>query len=253
MQTTGLAVSTDQATDNPLTLRVFSADEDRVWAMLHERLQRCREVQAHPLFVEGLKLLGINGETTPDLDAVNARLLALTGWRGVPVTGLEDGKSFFALLARREFPVGNFIRDAGDLSYTPAPDIFHDLYGHMPFLADPDYADFCWRFGVSASALADTPEKLLEYERLFWFGVEFPLVETPAGRRIFGGGILSSSGESDYALSAVPEALPFDIETIRRQAYRIDIMQTRLFVLERVEDLYGCLPAFEARLGGSAH
>lgn len=237
----------------PLDMKRFSADEEGVWTMLFARLDGCRAMQAHPLFVQGLERLEISGDHTPDLDAVNTRLMALTGWRGVPVTGLEDGRSFFQLLARREFPVGNFIRDAGDLSYTPAPDIFHDLYGHMPFLADPDYADFCWRFGVSASALADTPEKLLEYERLFWFGVEFPLVETPAGRRIFGGGILSSSGESDYALSEVPEVLPFDLEIIRNQWYRIDIMQARLFVLDRVETLYGCLPAFEAGLGTAAH
>jgi phenylalanine-4-hydroxylase len=169
----------------------------------------------------------------------------LTGWRGVPVVGLEDGASFFAMLARREFPVGNFIRDERDLSYTPAPDVFHDLYGHLPLLADAAYADFCWRFGVSAMRFGDTPERLLAYERLFWFGVEFPLIESAEGRRIFGGGILSSSGESDYALGPEPEVLPFDLGIIRRQAYRIDLMQTRLFVLDRPETLYGCLPAFE--------
>lgn len=232
-------------------LRVFSPDEDDVWRMLHARLARCRVSQAHPLFVAGLERLGIDGHRTPELGAVNTRLSALTGWRGVPVVGLEDGRSFFAMLARREFPVGNFIRDAADLGYTPAPDIFHDLYGHMPFLADPDYADFCYRFGQSASTLADSPSKLLEYERLFWFGVEFPVIATPSGRRIFGGGILSSSGESDYALSDAPEVLPFDLERIRSQPYRIDIMQTRLFELDRPETLYTCLDAFERRLGAA--
>lgn len=118
------------------------------------------------------------------------------------------------------------------------------MYGHLPFLADRDYAAFCERFGHAAREHATTPERLREFERLFWFGVEFPLVDTAHGRRIFGGGILSSFGESNYALSAEPEVLAFDLEVIRRQEYRIDEMQRRLFVLDRPETLYGCLDAF---------
>jgi len=232
---------TDMTAASPRSPRPFTEADDRVWASLHARLERCRRELAHPIFTRGLELLGVTGERVPDLAQVNAHLGALTGWRGVPVGGLEDGRSFFAMLSRREFPIGDFIRDASDLSYTPAPDIFHDLYGHLPLLADPDYADFCWRFGQVATRHAHDPERLVEFERLFWFGVEFPLVETTAGRRIFGGGILSSSGESDYALSPTPEVLPFDVERIRREPYRIDIMQPRLFVLDRPETLYGCL------------
>lgn len=229
-------------------MKRFDAAEHDTWRRLYARLAHCRAEQAHPLFAAGLDALGIHGDAVPDLDDVNARLSARTGWRGVPVAGLEDGRSFFALLARREFPIGEFIRDAKDLSYTPAPDVFHDLYGHLPLLADPDYAAFCQRFGEVASAHATDPDRLVAFERLFWFGVEFPLVETPAGRRIFGGGILSSFGESNYCLSDAPEVLPFHLETIRRQDYRIDTMQTRLFVLDAPETLYGCLDAFVAGL-----
>jgi len=232
-------------------MKTFEAHEHDTWRRLYARLDHCRAHQAHPLFAAGLDALGIAADAIPSLAAVNARLEALTGWRGVPVAGLEDGRSFFALLARREFPIGEFIRDAKDLSYTPAPDVFHDLYGHLPLLADPGYADFCHRFGVVASAHATDPQRLLEFERLFWFGVEFPLVETAAGRRIFGGGILSSFGESNYCLSPEPDVRPFDLEAIRRQDYRIDQMQTRLFVLDRPETLYACLDPFVARLGTS--
>ncbi len=234
-------------------MRAFGATEHETWRRLYGRLAACRAEQAHPLFVAGLAALGIDGERIPELAAVNARLGALTGWRGVPVEGLEDGRSFFALLARREFPIGAFIRDAKDLSYTPAPDVFHDLYGHLPLFADRAYADFCQRFGALAAPHAADPRRLRELERLFWFGVEFPLVETPSGRRIFGGGILSSFGESGYALSSEPEVLPFDPARIRQNDYRIDVMQTRLYVLDRPEQLYGCIDGYVAGMGISAH
>ena len=229
-------------------MRDFSAAEHDTWRQLYARLEPCRRELAHPMFVAGLAALGIDGERIPALADVNARLFARTGWRGVPVTGLEDGRSFFRLLARREFPIGAFIRDARDLSYTPAPDVFHDMYGHLPLFADEDYADFCQRFGALAERHVDDPQKLVELERLFWFGVEFPLVETPAGRRIFGGGILSSFGESHYALSPEPEVLPFDAEVIRQQPYRIDVMQSRLFVVSAPDALYQSIEPYVAAM-----
>ena len=227
-------------------MKAFSEAEHDTWRRLYARLDHCRRAQAHPAFAEGLRALGITDDRIPELADVNRRLSALTGWSGVEVAGLEDGRSFFGMLSRRQFPIGAFIRDAKDLSYTPAPDVFHDMYGHLPLLADADYAFFCQRFGRVATAYATTPERLREMERVFWFGVEFPLVETPAGRRIFGGGILSSYGESNFALSGEPEVLPFDVAFIRLQEYRIDEMQRRLFVIDRPDTLYGCLAAFEA-------
>lgn len=239
-----------------VAMRAFGEDEHETWRRLYERLEHCRRSQAHPMFADGLARLGIDGRGIPDLDAVNARLDALTGWRGVPVSGLEDGRSFFALLAERRFPIGAFIRDARDLSYTPAPDIFHDMYGHLPLFADRDYADFCHRFGVVASRHAGDPVKLRRFERLFWFGVEFPLVEVARAEgdgselrdrelRILGGGILSSFGESGFSLSGEPEVRSFDLVEIRDREYRIDEMQRVLFVVPRPEALYGCLEAFE--------
>lgn len=229
-------------------MRAFEDHEHETWRRLYGRLDHCRAEQAHPLFAAGLDALGIGGSRIPALEDVNARLMMRTGWRGVEVSGLEDGRSFFAMLSRREFPIGNFIRDAKDLSYTPAPDVFHDMYGHLPFFADRSYADFCQRFGATATRASTTPGRLRQFERLFWFGVEFPLVETSRGRRIFGGGILSSLGESNYSLSDEPEVLPFDLEVILQQEYRIDEMQRRLFVLDRPETLYGCLEAAAAML-----
>lgn len=227
----------------------FADHEHDTWRQLFARLAHCRDHLAHPMFVEGLAALGIDGARIPALSSVNERLHALTGWRGVLVTGLEDAKSFFRLLARREFPIGGFIRDARDLSYTPAPDVFHDMYGHLPLFADRAYADFNHRIGLAAARYLDDPPELRRFERYYWFGLEFPLVETPLGRRIFGGGILSSFGESAYAMSAEPVVLPFDVAAIRDREYRIDIMQPCLFVLDRPETLYASLEDFVASLG----
>lgn len=197
-----------------------------------------------PEFAEGLEALGITGDRVPDLDAVNAKLRRLTGWEGVPVEGLEEGESFYRMLSERKFPIGNFIRDPKDLSYTPAPDIFHDLYGHIPFYADLRYAEYCQEFGRRACLKIKDPQVFREYERFFWFTVEFGLVETPVGRRIFGAGIASSYGECEYALSNKPKVIPFDVKTIRAQEFRIDVFQETLFVFKNVNQLYQSLNQF---------
>ncbi|MEZ4749678.1 MAG: phenylalanine 4-monooxygenase [Bdellovibrionota bacterium] len=225
--------------------RQFDEVEHQSWQTVYLNLDRCRKQQAFSTFNDGLNALQIEGNRIPDLDQVNKRLMELTGWRAVPVDGLEGGNSFYPALSRREYPIGNFIRDASDLGYTPAPDIIHDLYGHIPLLANTEYADFCQRYALTACKYLENPQKLDCFERFFWFTVEFGLIETPAGRRIFGAGILSSKAESDYALSSAPEVIDFSIEAIARQDYRIDEFQHRLFLLQSTQQLYSSLPEVE--------
>jgi phenylalanine-4-hydroxylase len=227
-----------------ISLKEFSKEEHETWKMLYERLTPLREKQLHPIFLKGLEVLGFTSDHIPDLEKVNQKLEALTGFKGVPVDGLEKGCDFFRMLSHREFPIGNFIRNKNDLSYTPAPDVFHDLYGHIPFFADSAYADFCYRFGKEASRFSLEPSILKEYETLFWFGVEFPLIDTPEGKRIFGGGIASSFTECAYALSDKPHVFPFNPSMIRKKDYRIDQLQTELFILKSPEELYCCLDGF---------
>ena len=216
----------------------FSEEDHATWKRLFERLDYSRQFQAHPLFTKGVASLHIPTDRVPDINEINVNLSAATGFRGVPVEGLEDARSFFEALADKTFPIGNFLRDAQDLNYTPAPDIFHDLYGHLPLLADPDYAAFTQRFGLLALEHGRTPEILRQFERLYWFGVEFPLVKTPDGQRIFGGGILSSYGECNYAISSVPKVAPFDVDVIRHLDYRIDTFQETLFLMDSPAQLY---------------
>lgn len=221
-----------------LPFREFNATEHETWCELYNRQTPLRSQQIVPLFEKGLHDLGITGDRIPDLQSVNRKLEARTGFTGVPVEGLEEGSNFFSMLQDRKFPIGNFIRDRRDLNYTPAPDIFHDLYGHIPFFIDQRYADFCQRFGARAMKEAHVPNRMREYERLFWFTIEFALLETSAGRRILGAGIASSFGECRYALSPEPEVIPFEESVVRAQEFRIDTFQKKLFVLSDIEELY---------------
>ena len=209
--------------------------------MMYRAQEAKRDRQIHELFSKGLAATGIGPERIPDLVEVNRRLRERTGFEGVPVEGLEEDAPFYRALAERKFPIGNFIRDRNDLAYTPAPDVFHDLYGHLPFLADPAYADFCAELGRKASLVAQDREALDRWARLFWFAIEFALIETRAGDRIFGAGIASSIGECDYALSAEPEVVDFDPRVIARTPFKIDEFQRKLFRIRKLEDLYGCL------------
>lgn len=225
--------------------RRFTAEEHATWGDIITAHRVRRAQQLVPMFLRGLEALGLDRETIPPLEEVNERLQALTGWRGVFVKGLEDGQGFYRLLRERKFPIGNFVRDRKDLNYTPEPDIVHDLYGHLPFHADRAYADYCQRYGELACEFLDDPARLRRLERYFWFTNEFALVDLPEGRRIFGAGIASSVGECAYALSGEPEVLPFDVERLCAQEFRIDQMQRRLFVLPSIEALYASFGELE--------
>jgi phenylalanine-4-hydroxylase len=222
--------------------RHFTDEEQETWRRMYNSLAMSRKEQIVPEFSSGLEYLGIIAEKIPNLAEVNERLMAATGWQGVAVEGFEELDSFYPGLAQRKFPIGNFIRSSEDIGYTPAPDIFHDLYGHLPFLVDPDYASFCQQFGEKACQYLGQPEELEKLERLFWFTIEFALIKTPQGLRIFGAGIVSSTNECNYTLDTVngPEHIPFNVEKIMAQDFRIDEMQKRVFVLESRSQLFTC-------------
>lgn len=228
-----------------ITPRKYTPEDHDTWRRLFERQTPLRSAQIIPEFTKGLELLGITGEQIPNLEKVNEKLYALTGWRGVLVEGLEGPDAFYKMLANKTFPVGNFIREPKDLSYTPEPDVFHDLYGHLPFYTIPEYGKFCQDFGVRGQKYLSSPEITEEFQRLFWFTAEFGLIKTSAGLRIFGAGIASSFGECAYALSETPKVINFDLNKVRNQPFRIDIMQDTLFLLESAQQLYSCLDDFE--------
>ena len=173
----------------------------------------------------------------PDFDDLNERLFARSGWTVVAVPGLLPDEIFFAHLARRQFPAGNFIRPASSLDYLEEPDVFHDVFGHVPMLAEPWFADFVQRLGEEGlKALAQGT--LAAFSRLYWYTVEFGMALEDGALRLYGAGLASSFGEAGYALdSGKPERLPFELGRALRTPYRSDRFQPRYFVVDGMEAL----------------
>jgi monomeric phenylalanine-4-hydroxylase len=171
------------------------------------------------------------------LPSLSGRLENITGWRVVPVAGLVPDEVFFNHLANRRFPAGAFIRPEEELDYLQEPDVFHDIFGHVPLLANPVFADFMVAYGKGGQRAMQLGQ-LANLARLYWYTVEFGLIQTPAGLRIFGAGILSSVAESIFALeSSSPNRVAFDLQRIMRTKYAIDDFQQTYFVIESFEEL----------------
>jgi phenylalanine-4-hydroxylase len=183
----------------------------------------------------------------PDFAELSKRLTAMTGWRVVAVAGLIPDDAFFEHLANRRFPAGAFIRPETELDYLEEPDVFHDVFGHVPLLANPVYADFLEAYGKGGH-MAVARGQLHNLARLYWYAVEFGLMKTPAGLRIFGAGILSSPAETLFSLDdASPNRIAFDLERVMRTRYVINDFQQSYFVIESFEQLLSeCYQNFDA-------
>lgn len=214
----------------------YSEVEHRTWQTLIERQLKVIEARACQEYLDGLDKLALPRERIPQLPDINRVLRATTGWQVAQVPALIPFQRFFELLANRQFPVATFIRSEADLDYLQEPDIFHEIFGHCPLLTDPWFAEFTHAYG--RLGLAASAQERVFLARLYWMTIEFGLVDTPAGRRIYGGGILSSPKEAVYCLSGEPEHQPFDPVEAMRTPYRIDILQPLYFVLPDLQRLF---------------
>ncbi len=214
----------------------YTATDHDVWRRLALRQRDLLKGRAAPSFLAGLDRLTIGEHCIPDFAEMNARLKPLTGWEVVAVPGLVPDLAFFELLAARKFPAGRFIRRPDQIDYIKEPDIFHDVFGHVPLLAEQGYADYLEAYG-RAGILAAREDALHRLARLYWYSVEFALAETPEGLRIVGAGIASSPGETVFALeSASPNRIAFDLDRVMRTTYRIDDFQETYFVIAHEHD-----------------
>lgn len=214
----------------------LTAEDHWVWDTLFARQRTLLHDRAVSHFAEGLEILRLSRPGIPNFDELSEKLHARTGWRVVAVPGLVPDDVFFRHLSNRTFPAGNFIRRASQLDYLEEPDVFHDVFGHVPMLAQPAVADFMQELGVrglEALALG----QLHRIARLYWYTVEFGLTRENGGFKIYGAGILSSFGESHYSLeSAKPNRLDFDLKRVLRTHYRPDSFQQSYFVIDRFEE-----------------
>ncbi|BAK65865.1 phenylalanine 4-monooxygenase [Sphingobium sp. SYK-6] len=220
----------------------YSAQDHAIWDRLFARQSAQLPGRACEAYLRGLDVLRLSRPGIPDFAELSDRLMALTGWQVVAVPGLVPDDVFFDHLAHRRFVSGTFIRRADQLDYLQEPDVFHDVFGHVPLLADPVYADYMQAYGEGGLRSLSFGA-LHKLARLYWYTVEFGLVEEAGGLRLFGAGILSSHGESIFALDdPSPNRIAFDLLRVMRTEYRIDDYQQSYFVI----------PSFEALLKATA-
>lgn len=215
----------------------YSAVEHATWDRLFERQAKMLPGRAVPEFLEGLDVLRMSKPGIPDFKELNQRLMDATGWQVLAVPGLVPDDVFFNHLAERRFVAGRFIRRPEQLDYLQEPDIFHDVFGHVPLLANPVFADYMQAYGKGGQRAAGAGA-ISKLARLYWYTVEFGLIRSAEGMRIYGAGIVSSYGESVFALDdPSPNRLGFDLKRLMRTEYRIDDYQQNYFVIDSFDDL----------------
>lgn len=216
----------------------YTATEHQTWDTLYERLMAVLPGRAAPEFLNGLEALNLNRGGIPNFEEISEELEQLTGWRVVAVPGLVPDDVFFEHLANRRFPAGSFIRKPEQLDYIQEPDVFHDVFGHVPMLTDPVFANYMEAYG-KGGLRSLRHASLKNLAALYWYTVEFGLIKTDQGLRIYGAGIVSSPAESRFCLEdPSPNRIGFDLERLMRTDYRIDDFQQTYFVIDSYEDLF---------------
>jgi len=208
----------------------WSKKENKIWQDLFTQQRKKIHNKACYEYLEGMKLLNLPTNRVPQLNEINKVLIKETGWQVEDVPCLIDFDRFFELLANRQFPCATFIRTRQDFLYLQEPDIFHEVFGHCPLLTNKHFADFTARYGKIG--LNATHKERVMLARLYWFTVEFGLIKRNNEMKIYGGGILSSIGETDWCLSSEPERKPLNLLETLRTPYRIDIMQPIYYFIE---------------------
>ncbi len=215
----------------------YTAEEHAVWDTLFARQSAMLQGRAAPAFLRGLDVLKLGHPGIPDFTELSARLMDLTGWQVVAVPGLVPDEVFFGHLAERRFVAGRFIRRADQLDYLQEPDVFHDVFGHVPLLADPVFADYMQAYGKGGLRAAGEGA-IARLSRLYWYTVEFGLLRDGDALKLYGAGIVSSRGESVFALDdPSPNRLGFSLQRLMRTPYRIDDYQQVYFVIDSFDDL----------------
>lgn len=216
----------------------YTAEEHSVWDLLFERQLEVLPGLAADEFMQGLEALDLGRGGIPDLEKISDELESLTDWRVVTVPGLVPDAVFFEHLANRRFPAGQFVRKRDQLDYLQEPDIFHDVFGHVPMLTNPVFADYMEAYGKGGMRSLQW-DALKNLAALYWYTVEFGLIKTDEGLRIYGAGIVSSRTESKFSIEdASPNRIGFDLERVMKTDYRIDDFQQTYFTINNYKQLF---------------
>lgn len=226
----------------------YTPENHEVWRKLFENRIGSLRRQASNVFLAGFDAFGLKPDAMPRLEDVNEVLARTTGWKSRAVPGYLPAKAFFACLSTRQFPTTITIRPPDELDYLPEPDIFHDVFGHVPLHADPVFADFLQTYG-KAALHANDPVHVERLARLFWFTVEFGLIHEDGRLKIYGSGLMSSIGESNHSLeSPNVDRRPFNLERVCETPFEIDHYQPILYVLESFEQLRDAMNRYAERV-----
>lgn len=228
----------------------YTPDDHAVWQLLFERQMAQLPGKASQAYLQGIVKTGFVADRIPNFEQdINPRLEKLTGWRVIAVPGLIPNRDFFELMANRQFPATTWLRRRDQLDYLQEPDMFHDTFGHVPVLSNQSFCDFLAALSRIALDHVDYAEAIEMISRLYWYTVEFGLIREADEQRIYGGGILSSPGETIYSLySDIPKRIPYDVETLLTTPYVIDHYQEQYFVIDSYEQLYHSVPEIAAKL-----
>ncbi|PHR48873.1 MAG: phenylalanine 4-monooxygenase [Fluviicola sp.] len=226
----------------------YSTEDQKVWEILFERQFEQLQELADLSYLEGIKRVGFSKNKIPNFKEVNARLRKQTGWNIHVVPGIIDQTNFFKMLSEKTFPSSTWLRKMDELDYLSEPDMFHDAFGHMPLLTNSIFCNFFQKIGDLGVKYIDHPEIIEKLGRIYWFTVEFGLIENGNGLKIYGAGILSSFGESKYSLSNEPERKPFDIVEVMNTDFDNTVIQELYFVIESFEQLSHSIEEAEAEI-----
>lgn len=237
----GLTTRPDFTIDQPV--EQYGAVDHAVWQQLYERQTALLPGRVCDAFMDGIRALDMDARRVPEFERLNEKLMTATGWRVVAVPGLVPDDVFFDHLANRRFPATWWMRRPDQLDYLQEPDCFHDVFGHVPLLANPVFAEFMQAYG-KAGKVAQSLGALPLLARLYWYTVEFGLMRDGDGLRIYGAGIVSSRAETEFSLtSREPNRIGFSLERVLRTQYRIDTFQQTYFVIDDFAQLFEAMRA----------
>jgi len=227
--------------------QAYTPAQHAVWAELVRRRRPQIDQYACRAYLEGYEILGLKDDQLPNLPAVTARLKPRTGWSTTPVSGFLPSDAFFEMLDARMFPTTTWIRSRESLEYTPEPDIFHDVFGHVPMHTHPVFANFLQHYGNVCAKIKD-PETLERLGRLFWYTVEFGLIREGGQVKIYGSGVISSHGESTNVIEGGCQVHDFSLEEVLATPVRVDRIHSLLFAIDSFDEIYEAMHEAERRV-----
>ncbi|WMN12846.1 phenylalanine 4-monooxygenase [Marivirga salinae] len=223
----------------------YTAEDQDVWGILFRRQFENIKKVATKEFVDGIDKIHFTEKAIPNFVETNKHLKELTGWQVAAVPGIVDDDKFFELLSNRIFPATTWLRTREQLDYLEEPDMFHDVFGHIPLLANQPFVDFLQGLAKIGLKHLDNDWAIHLLSRIYWFTIEFGLIREEGDLRIYGAGIISSPGETKFSISDEPEHFDYNVEAIIDSSYRKDKFQTKYFIIDDYEQLYSSLPHIE--------